>query len=38
LGLFAEVQGLNVLGPGLFAITALFTILHLWADRAPARI
>lgn len=38
LGLLAEVQGLDVLGPGLFAITALFTILHLWADRAPARL
>lgn len=38
LGLFAEAQGLDVLGPGLFAITALFTILHLWADRAPARL
>lgn len=35
LGLFAEAQGLAVLGPGLFGITALFTILHLWADRAP---
>lgn len=36
LGLFAEAQGLSVLGPGLFAITALFAILHFWADRAPA--
>lgn len=35
LGLFAEAKGLAVLGPGLFGITALFTILHLWADRAP---
>lgn len=33
LGLFAEAQGLAALGPGLFGITALFTILHLWADR-----
>jgi hypothetical protein len=38
LGLFAEVQGLKVLGPGLFAITALFTVLHLGANRSPARI
>lgn len=34
LGLLAEAQGLNVLGPGLFGITAMFTLLHLWADRA----
>ncbi len=36
LGLLAEAQGLAVLGPGLFGITVLFTILHLWADRSPA--
>ena len=33
LGLLAEAQGLNILGPGLFGITALFTALHLWTDR-----
>lgn len=38
LGLLAEAQGLAVLGPGLFGITALFTILHLWADRASATV
>lgn len=38
MGLFAEAQGLAVLGPGLFGITALFTVLHLWADRSGARI
>lgn len=37
LGLFAEARGLAVLGPGLFGITALFTVLHLWADRPVAR-
>lgn len=37
LGLLAEAQGLAVLGPGLFGITAVFTILHLWADRSPGR-
>ncbi|MEX1091899.1 MAG: MFS transporter [Acidimicrobiia bacterium] len=33
LGLLAEAQGLAVLGPGLFAVTALFILLHLWTDR-----
>lgn len=37
LGLLAEAQGLNVLGPGLVGVTALFTVLHLWTDRSPAR-
>lgn len=36
LGLLAESQGLAVLGPGLFGITAMFAILHFWADRSPA--
>jgi fucose permease len=38
LGLLAQAYGLAVLGPGLFGAAGALAILHLWADRSPAKV
>jgi fucose permease len=38
LGLLAQAYGLTVLGPGLFGAAGVLAILHLWADRSPAKV
>ncbi|MGF1617689.1 MAG: sugar MFS transporter [Acidimicrobiia bacterium] len=38
IGLLAGAYGLKTLGPGLFGITAIFTLLHLWANRSPVPV